>query len=212
LQQACAQLLFQYLIFHFMHRSTYSHPFRQTARLLLGGLALPALLGCQSTKTVADKIRNIETPALVYKLEVVQGNFVSSEQVAALRAGMPKAQVKNILGTPLLTDIFHQDRWDYIFTLARDGKAQPPRKLTVFFKGESLDRWEGDAMPSENDFVKSLSSGRKLTKAPPLEATEKQLADFAKRENSNTKPAAPLDSTSAGSTNIDKIYPALESK
>ena len=183
--------------------------------LSCGLLALAALSGCQSTKTVADKLRNLETPAVVYKLEVVQGNFVSSEQVAALRAGMPKAQVKNILGTPLLTDIFHVDRWDYVFTIAKDGKAQPPRKLTLFFKGESLDRWEGDTMPSEAEFVKTLSSGRKLEKAPPLEASEKQLADFAKRENAGIKTDAATPSavgSAIPSNTTDKTYPPLESK
>ena len=183
--------------------------------LSCGLLALAALSGCQSTKTVADKLRNLETPAVVYKLEVVQGNFVSSEQVAALRAGMPKAQVKNILGTPLLTDIFHVDRWDYVFTIAKDGKAQPPRKLTLFFKGESLDRWEGDTMPSEAEFVKTLSSGRKLEKAPPLEATEKQLEDFAKRENAGIKTDAATPSavgSAIPSSTTDKTYPPLESK
>jgi outer membrane protein assembly factor BamE len=139
-----------------MYRSTPLRLARQTlvfASAVTALAALTALSGCQSTRTVTDKIRNLEAPAVIYKMEVVQGNFVSSEQVAALRAGMPKAQVKNILGTPLLTDIFHLDRWDYVFTISRDGKTQPPRKLTVFFKGESLDRWEGDTMPSETEFV-----------------------------------------------------------
>jgi outer membrane protein assembly factor BamE len=192
-----------------MYRSSSCRSFIARTRLLTALMAaLMVLLGCQSTQTAVDKLRKLETPAVVYQLEVVQGNFVSSEQVAALRAGMPRAQVKNILGTPLLTDIFHTDRWDYIFTLARDGKAQPPRKLTVFFKGEALDRWEGDAMPSENEFVKSLSSGRKLEKMPSLEATDKQLAEFAKRQIAVTQPVA----APAAATTIEKVYPPLESK
>ena len=82
----------------------------------------------------------MEIPEAVkpYKAEVVQGNFVSSEQVAALRAGMTRSQVKNILGTPLLTDVFHADRWDYVFTLKRQGAEPQSRKVTLFFTAASI--------------------------------------------------------------------------
>ena len=56
-----------------------------------------------------------------YKVEVVQGNFVSKEQVEALKPGMSRQQVRDILGTPLVTSVFHGDRWDYVFTLKRQG-------------------------------------------------------------------------------------------
>lgn len=194
---------------YFMYRSI-------SFTLSLVAFALVALVGCQSTKTVTDKIRSIEAPAVVYKTEVVQGNFVSSEQVAALRAGMPKGQVKNILGTPLLTDIFHEDRWDYVFTIARDGKVQTPRKLTTFFKGEILDRWEGDVMPSEADFVKTLNSGRKLEKVPPLEASNRQLTEFAKRENTGAQSTKSQSTTTVNpqgsAATQSKTYPPLENK
>jgi outer membrane protein assembly factor BamE len=51
----------------------------------------------------------------------VQGNVVTSEQVARVKPGMTRAQVRDILGTPLLTDPFHADRWDYLFTIRRQG-------------------------------------------------------------------------------------------
>ena len=57
----------------------------------------------------------------VYKIDIVQGNFVSREQAAALKPGMSRAQVRDILGTPLLTSVFHADRWDYVFTFKRQG-------------------------------------------------------------------------------------------
>lgn len=142
----------------------------------------------------------------LYKPDVVQGNFVSSEQVAALRAGMPKTQVRNILGTPLVTDIFHADRWDYVFTILRNGVTSKPRKLTVYFNGETLARWEGDDMPSEVEFVGSLDSGRQIGKVPPLMASEKDLANFAARENPNLKtPNAPTAAPTGA-----KNYPPLE--
>ncbi len=147
-----------------------------------------------------------------YKADVVQGNFVSSEQVAALRAGMPKNQVRNILGTPLLTDLFHVDRWDYVFTIEREGIASKPRRLTTYFKGETLERWEGDAMPSEAEFVKTLDSGRKIGKIPPLTANEKDLEAFSSRENARAKQTDSLPSpVSSASTGV-KTYPSLEAQ
>jgi outer membrane protein assembly factor BamE len=143
-----------------------------------------------------------------YKSEVVQGNFVSSEQVAALRTGMPRNQVRSILGTPLLTDVFHTNRWDYVFTIERDGVLSKALRLTVYFSGETLTRWESDAMPSEAEFANSLSSGRKVGKIPPLMASDKELAEFAARENSKTKISPTVnDATPAPA---QKAYPPLE--
>ncbi|GAC1535971.1 MAG: hypothetical protein NVS2B4_16400 [Ramlibacter sp.] len=119
------------------------------------------------SRRLADSI----TP---YRVEVVQGNFVSSEQVGQLKPGLGRQQVKELLGTPLVTDIFHADRWDYIFTLRRQGVPDQARRLTLYFKGDVLDRFDGDSMPSETDFIASINK-RKAGKVPPLEATEDQL-------------------------------------
>jgi outer membrane protein assembly factor BamE len=140
-----------------------------------------------------------------YKADVVQGNFVSSEQVAALKTGMTKAQVRNILGTPLLTDPFHAERWDYVFTYERRGVVSKARRLTVYFKSETLERWEGDAMPSEAEFVSSLDSERKVGQVPPLIANERDLANFAAKENPATNAASP-----ASTATPPKSYPPLE--
>ncbi|MEY4294738.1 MAG: hypothetical protein RLY82_426 [Pseudomonadota bacterium] len=147
-----------------------------------------------------------------YKAEVVQGNFVSREQMTALRAGMPKNQVRNILGTPLLTDLFHADRWDYIFTIESKGKVTQPRRLTVYFKGDTLEKWDGDTLPSEVEFVQSLDSGRKVGKIPPLVASEKELADFAARQNSPARSAGSAASASTLPVGGAKTYPPLETQ
>jgi outer membrane protein assembly factor BamE len=99
--------------------------------------------------------------ALPYKLDVAQGNFVSKEQVAALKPGMPRAQVMDILGTPLLVSVFHADRWEYVFTMKRQGLESKPYKLTVFFKGDLLDKVDGGNMLTEQEFVDSLSGTKK---------------------------------------------------
>lgn len=124
-----------------------------------------------------------------YRIDVVQGNFISKEQVENLRAGMTRAQVKELLGTPLLTSLFHADRWDYVFTLKRRGVESQAYKYTVFFKGDALALFEGDAMPSEAEFIASIDNKRKLSKPPVLEATEEQLKAFEKNAVPKTSPS-----------------------
>jgi outer membrane protein assembly factor BamE len=79
-----------------------------------------------------------------YRIEVQQGNFVSQEMVSQLKAGMSKEQVRLTLGTPLLADAFHADRWDYVYWReAPDGRRES-RKLAVFFADDKLQRLDGD--------------------------------------------------------------------
>ena len=73
-----------------------------------------------------------------YKLEIQQGNVVSEQDIAKLRIGMSKDQVKSLLGTPLLQDDFQQGRWDYTFTLKKGGKEIERKDLILFFKNNSL--------------------------------------------------------------------------
>ncbi|HZQ75321.1 MAG TPA: outer membrane protein assembly factor BamE [Burkholderiales bacterium] len=83
-----------------------------------------------------------------YRIDIQQGNYVTQEMVSQLKAGMTKEQVQNTLGTPLLTDVFHADRWDYVYSLdAADGRREG-RKLTVYFQDGKLARVEGDVVPA----------------------------------------------------------------
>ena len=78
-----------------------------------------------------------------YRMEIQQGNYVSQEMVSQLKEGMSKEQVRLTLGTPLLTDLFHVDRWDYVYYReASDGKRES-RKLAVFFADGKLTRVDG---------------------------------------------------------------------
>jgi outer membrane protein assembly factor BamE len=142
------------------------------ARLSLFVVACVMLAGCGSFNSASSGLANMITP---YKIDVVQGNFVSKEQADALVPGMPREQVRGILGSPLLTSIFHANRWDYVFTFKRQGLPPQARRVTVFFKDDVLERFEADALPTEAEFVASLDSGRKTGKVPVLEATEEQL-------------------------------------
>ncbi len=85
--------------------------------------------------------------ACVHKIDIEQGNYVTQDAVDRLKPGMSRAQVRAVLGTPLLTDIFHADRWDYYFDNAKGGKEIAHKRLTVYFDGDKLARFEGDANP-----------------------------------------------------------------
>jgi outer membrane protein assembly factor BamE len=86
-----------------------------------------------------------------YRIDIQQGNFVSQEMVAQLKRGMTKEQVRFVLGTPLLTDIFHADRWDYVYLLDRPGAPQAQRHLAVFFENDRLARLESDVVAAAGD-------------------------------------------------------------
>src|SRR5690606_23696635 len=109
-----------------------------------------ALGGCG---TVASWI----TP---YKIDILQGNVITREQVEALKPGMPREQVRDIMGSPLLASVFHADRWDYVFTLRRQGQEPLSRHVAVYFKDGVLERHEADELPSEAEFVASLDARR----------------------------------------------------
>ncbi len=85
-----------------------------------------------------------------YKIDVQQGNVLSQESIGQLKAGQTRDQVRFLLGTPLITDVFHQQRWDYVYRYhnGRTGAVES-RRLAVFFDGEGrLERVEGDVAPA----------------------------------------------------------------
>lgn len=178
---------------------------RALARAAVVAVGALLLAGCGTFESTTRGIAGAITP---YKVEVVQGNFISKEQVESLQPGMSRDQVKQILGTPLLSSVFHADRWDYVFTLRRQGVEEQKRKLTVFFDGNSLKRHEGDTMPSEAEFVATLDNRRKSAKIPPLEASEERLKAFS----AERKPAAaaPDAAAAAPAPAAPANYPPLE--
>ncbi len=177
-------------------------------RILLASAAVAALAACGSLDGASRRVASVVTP---YKIDIVQGNFVSREQVQALQPGMSRQQVRELLGTPLMTSLFHADRWEYVFTIKRPSAEMESRKLTVFFQGDALARHEGDEMPSETEFVATLGSHKGKPKVPTLEATEAQLARYPARK-AEAAPAAPQ--AAAAATPSDPLptrYPPLES-
>jgi len=75
-----------------------------------------------------------------HKIDVQQGNYFDPDAVARLKPGMTRSQVRFLLGTPLIADAFHPDRWDYLFILRPEGRLEQERRLTVWFEGDRLVR------------------------------------------------------------------------
>jgi outer membrane protein assembly factor BamE len=144
-------------------------------RVLPTALALTALLGaagCQSMLQSSDSFLGVITP---YRVEVVQGNVITSEQAQQVKDGMNRAQVRDVLGTPLLADAFHGDRWDYVFTIRRQGTEPQSRRVVVKFSGDAFKSLDTSGpLPSEREFVASIDTFKTSRNAPPLELTPEE--------------------------------------
>jgi outer membrane protein assembly factor BamE len=84
-----------------------------------------------------------------YKMDIQQGNVVTQDMVSKLKPGMTPSQVRFILGTPLVVDAFHKDRWDYVYRYSRGGQLQEHRRIVVVFQDDKLLRIEGDIVPAK---------------------------------------------------------------
>jgi outer membrane protein assembly factor BamE len=110
--------------------------------------ATVALIGCSSSvKDPVYRSSALDKLPFVYQMTVQQGNIVTEEMVDRLEPGMSKSQVRFLLGTPMLTDLFHSNRWDYTYTLRRGHKPMKLTRLTLFFEEDALVRVEGDLRP-----------------------------------------------------------------
>jgi outer membrane protein assembly factor BamE len=124
-------------------------------------LLLPTLLsGCSATleeKLPELSMPNLSLPELsmpsvpgIYRADIHQGNIIEQQMIDQLKPGMNKRQVRHIMGSPLLVDTFHQERWDYFYSLKQGGELQQQKRISLFFEGEKLARLEGDLVPTTN--------------------------------------------------------------
>lgn len=90
-----------------------------------------------------------------YKLDVQQGNVVTSKMLLQLRPGMTKSQVRFIMGTPLIQDSFHGNRWDYVYQMREGGKLKEQRQVVMIFENELLKSVRGDVIPAGSDQSKA---------------------------------------------------------
>jgi outer membrane protein assembly factor BamE len=174
------------------------HPF---STALCGLAAVVALSGCSSLQS-ADNILGVITP---YRIDVVQGNVVTSEQIARVKVGQSRSQVRDALGSPLLTDVFHGERWDYVFTIRRQGTEPQRRHVVLRFEGEALASIEAADLPAEQEFVSSIDTFKRSGKTPALALTDAQLQALP-------APAKASASTSPEPAGPARTYPPLESR
>jgi outer membrane protein assembly factor BamE len=155
--------------------------------------------GCETASRTANRTLTALTP---YRFDVVQGNFVAKEQVQLLQKGMSRRQVRDVLGTPLVASVFHANRWDYAFTLRRQGAEPQQRKVSVFFEGDTMVRFEADELPTEAEFAARIDNRRIDIKVPKLEASEAELSKF--------KPKGPVAPATSSEAPVSMSYPPLE--
>jgi len=155
------------------------------------------LTGCESLQRT-DSFLGFITP---YRIDIVQGNAITKEQAALIKPGLTRLQVRDVLGTPLVADPFHANRWDYIFTLRRPNTDVQRRSVVVTFEGDVVKTMEAPDLPSEREFVASISRF-KDPRAPKLELSEeerKALPMPVRREVPPPEPMGPV-----------REYPPLE--
>ncbi len=146
-----------------------------------------------------------------YKMDIQQGNVVTSEMLLKLRPGMTKSQVKFIMGTPLLVDSFRTNRWDYFYQLRKQGKIVNQRRVILDFEDDLLKRVRGDVVPKgktvedvkkeleqeasekqEADTVESPDTEVQAMEAPAIEATENLTESSEMVDSGEAEPASVL--------------------
>ncbi len=176
-----------------------STPSRLRPALVCAAFAL-GLAGCASLQS-EDNVLGLITP---YRIDIVQGNVVTKEQLALVKPGMSRVQVRDLLGSPLVTDMFHADRWDYVFTIRRPGTEPQRRSIVAWFDGEQLKKLDApDDVPAEREFVAAISRPGARGAPVPLELTEEQRKALP-------VPAKPPQEAGPGVLGPARTYPPLE--
>jgi outer membrane protein assembly factor BamE len=126
-----------------------------------------------------------------YRITIQQGNYVTREMVEQLRPGMTKEQVRFLLGTPLVTDIFHADRWDYVFYRDAPGGRREHRNFAVIFEDGRLARVIGDLLPAD-------PSAAPAPAVRPVAAQPESNPEAAKSADGADRAAAAAPAPAAG--------------
>ncbi|WDR89349.2 outer membrane protein assembly factor BamE [Burkholderia ambifaria] len=170
---------------------------------IIAAAAVAALAGCSSYDSVTQRIAQSITP---YRITVVQGNFVSQEKAAQLQAGMTREQVRALLGTPLLADMFHADRWDYLFYFKRGSTSVvQQRDLVLTFASDRLASWTGaDNLPSELDLLADIDGDRGGKKAKAAAEAKRAAEDAAAASAAQAAEAASPSTGLASGAVVDQ--------
>jgi len=126
------------------------------------------LIACLAISACTDAVRI----PFVYRIDIHQGNIFDQEMVDQLKPGMTKRQVAFIMGTPLVEDAFHGDRWDYVYSNEPGGEDRVEKKFTTVFKKDELVGVEGDLRPGNSP---SLAGRKEVTVNVPKIQREKTV-------------------------------------
>ena len=144
-----------------------------------------------------------------YRIDVQQGNVVTQEMLEKVKPGMTKSQVRFVLGTPLISDPFHTDRWDYVYRYIQAGKLIEQRKLTAVFEGDKLKAIEGAALPPSDN----IAGTRPVELITPVAPEPKPAAvTLAPAETATPPPAAGEPNTAGESAAPPEKAPAAAAK
>ena len=130
------------------------------------------LISCSSLDSVPEFLPK------VYKIDIQQGNAISSEMLMKLKPGMTKAQVRFVLGTPLIRDTFHKERWDYVYVMRVKDIVIEKRHVILNFADELLKNITGEVIPKKDNNEIDVSSKEKESTKPerlPLVVEDKKL-------------------------------------
>ncbi|MBC7787149.1 MAG: outer membrane protein assembly factor BamE [Methylophilaceae bacterium] len=140
-----------------------------------------------------------------FKLEIQQGNVVTSKMLLQLRPGMTKSQVRYIMGTPLIVDSFHSNRWDYIFQLRQAGKITEQKRVVIDFENEQLKAVRGDVMPTAEVGVVKLTPAAEATAPKTKNSKDNTGESFTEKLKfwKDDKPLLPPEAN----VEVDKVSP-----
>jgi outer membrane protein assembly factor BamE len=169
--------------------------------------AAAVLAGCSTYDSLTQRVAQRITP---YRITVVQGNFVSQEAAAKMRVGMTRAEVRTTLGTPLLTDMFHADRWDYLFYFRRGSTLiVQQRNFIVHFKDDRVASWEGgDDLPSELELLADIDGDKRGKKAQAKASAAAATAASAASAASASAASAPAEAAASAPVAASASAPA----
>ena len=138
-------------------------------RILIIFMLVSSIAGCK---------QNPQLPAIIspYRIDIQQGNVVTQEMVDKLKVGLTRSQVRFVLGSPLVIDMFHENRWDYVYLLQRQGKADERRRLTVIFDGDKLASIEGDVVLTDKIQEPVQPVAKPPAQKPPVASVPKPAA------------------------------------
>jgi outer membrane protein assembly factor BamE len=135
---------------------------------------------------------SLDSFSLTYKITIQQGVVVTQEMADQLKVGMTRDQVRFVLGTPILTDPFHAQRWDYPFRFQPGRGPVEQRRFTVFFDKDLMTGYNGDSLPTEEEFAKSRNfATTRIVRLPPPA----------------NRPLAPAQGTSTGDVGGTDVTP-----